>query len=417
MIHSSQYQPKLSPIYVDSPDIDLDRIQDLTSTLTMNRQKVDEIGRIGIVGWRQLTPSVTVSMKQLEYGNIYTYVNLANKGPQTATVQLTDFKSSGFDIMGFATNDSGVFLGTIMYPRLRLSSFTINISDPMQVIERTFNFVGEDEISWENNSAYVVRQRYVAPSNQTANASATFVINSPTPQPDPDNSGKFIIRVVRTSTNLPTSGTLLSTELNWGTDWSYDGVQNLTINNAYAGDVFWVWYSASSYLPGQVPFIYNNADVPVLTAECASIYLGSGNYVYRLQSVSIDCTLSRKDIREIGNYQIVSEGVDDYNTKVTIGRVLETFTVEEFLRNTPLSGTGTKLDPRKFGSNFGLYVNIYSANTKLASQYKMSYVCTDLAPTKKDIGSTVQQYVTAGTTLEGQTFFVTNQISAVQVPN
>lgn len=412
MIHSSQYQPKLSPVYVDSPDIDLDRVQDLTSTLTMNRAKVDEIGRVGIVGWRQLTPSVTVSMKQLEYGNILSYVNLANLGPQATQVSLTDFKASAFDIMGFATNDSGVFLGTIMYPRLRLSGFTINISDPMQVIERTFNFIGEDEISFENNSAYVVRQRYVAPSSQVANAGLNITVNSPTPQPDPDNSGKYILRVVRTSANIPTSGTTLSTELNWGTDWSYDGVSVLRINNAYAGDVFWVWYSAATYLPGQTPFTYNNADLPVITAECASIFLGTGQYVYRLQSVSIDCTLARKDVREIGNYLIVSEGVDDYNTKVTLGRVLETFTVEEFLRGNAL-GTGTKIDPRKFQSNFQLYVNIYSANTKLASQYKLSYVCTDLAPTKKDIGSTVQQYVTAGTTLEGQTFFVTNNIAIV----
>ena len=175
--------------------------------------------------------------------------------------------------MGFATNDSGVFLGTIMYPRLRLSSMTINIADPMQVIERTFNFIGEDEISWENNSAYVVRQRYVAPGNQVANASLNITVNNPTPQPDPDNSGKYLFRVVRTSTNIPTSGTLLSTELNWGTDWSYDGVSVLHINNAFAGDVFWVWYAASTYLPGQTPFTYNNADLPVITAECASIFL------------------------------------------------------------------------------------------------------------------------------------------------
>lgn len=412
MIHSSQYEPKLSPIYVDTPDIDLDRIQDLTATLTMNRTKVDEIGRIGIVGWRQLTPSVTVSMKQLEYGNMAIYNALANNTPAITQVSLTDFKASAFDIMAFATNDSGVFLGTIMYPRLRLSGFTINISDPMQVIERTFNFVGEDEISFENNSAYVVRQRYVAPGNQVANAALSITVNTPTPQVDPDNSGKFIYRVIRTSANLPTAGTTLSTELNWGTDWSYDGVSVLHINNAYAGDVFWVWYAASSYLPGVNIFTYNNTDVPVLTAECASIFLGNGAYVYRLQSVSIDSTLNRKDIREIGNYNIVSEGVDDYNTKVTLGRVLETFTVEEFLRGVG-TGTGQKLDPRKFQSNFALYVNIYSANTKLPSQYKMSYVCTDLAPTKMDTGSTVQQYVTAGNTLEGQTLFITNNIAIV----
>jgi glycyl-tRNA synthetase len=67
MIHSSKYLPRIFPIFVDDTDAELDRIQDLNSTLTLNRTKVQEVGRTGIVAWRKTTPSVTVNAKQFEY--------------------------------------------------------------------------------------------------------------------------------------------------------------------------------------------------------------------------------------------------------------------------------------------------------------------------------------------------------------
>ena len=403
MIHASKFLPKLSPLYADSPDIDLDRVQDLTATTTINRTKVREVGNPNLVGWRKNTPNITATMKQFEYGGIKDFVNMANKGASVNTVQATDFTYSAFDIMGFQTNDNGTFLGTIWYPQMRLSSFDLNIADPQNVIERTFNFMGNQEVNFENNSAYVVRQRYVLTSNAN---NQTIVINSPTPQPDPDQSGEFLLRVVR----CPANGSPITTALTWGIDWSYDGVQTLTINQGSTGDVIWVWYAAASYIPGQVVFTPNTKDVPTLTAECASILLINNQYVYRLQSIACNVAFTRKDIREIGNLYIVAEGVDDINTKVTLGRILETFTIEEYLRGVAGTNPG-RLDPYYFNSNFKLVIKLYTDSTKTVPA--LAYEFPDLAPTKRDQNAPVNNYVNVGVELSGQNFFVTSNFNAL----
>lgn len=397
MIHSSHYQPRVFPIYGDINDAEIDRVQDLSSTLTLNRTKVEEVGREGIVAWRKSQPTVTLTIKQLEYGSLEFYRKLANKGDTVSQISFSDYRTSAFDIAGYKTDDSGTFLGTIWYPAMRMSSFSLNIGDPQAVIERSFNFVGEDEIALLYNNKYLIRQRYVisgSGNNQTVS------ISNPTPVADPDISGKFLFRVVKVS-----SGT--ATELEWGTAWSYNGAGTLTINGASsAGDIIWVWFSASS-VGSQTTFTNNDADLASITAESASIFLTSGQYVYRLQSVACDVTLNRKDIREIGNKDVVARGVLDVNTKVTLGRIIEAYTIEEILRGKAGQSWG-KLDPANFTDNLQLVIKVYGANTKRTSDFKLGYKFLDLAPTGRDAGTSVNDYITAGATLEGESGFVTN---------
>ena len=70
MIHSSDYKPRIFPIYADIDSSEIDRVQELTASTTLNRTKIEEVGRDGIVDWRKSTPKVSVSIKQLEYGPI-----------------------------------------------------------------------------------------------------------------------------------------------------------------------------------------------------------------------------------------------------------------------------------------------------------------------------------------------------------
>ena len=395
MIHASNWKPRVYPVLGDLQDVEIDRAQDLTSTATLNRSKIEEIGRDGIVDWRALTPSISVTLKQLEYGSLEFWRKIANKGDSVSQINLTDFKTSTFDIAGYATDDSQSFLGTIWYPNLRMSGFGINIGDPDAIIERNFTFAGEDEIALLNNNKYLIRQRYVVASSGN---NQTVAISNPTPVADPDNSGRFLFKVVKVS-----SGS--ASILDHGTGWSYNGSGTLTINgSSTAGDVIWVWFSAGS-LGSQVTFVNNDSDLAAISADSCTILLVTSTHVSRLQSVALDVTFDRRDIKEIGTQGVVSRGVREITTKATLGRILETYTIEEVVRGVANQSYG-KIDVSRLQDNFGLILKFYSDNTK--STFKLGYKFTDLAPTSRDEGVPVADYTSAGLTLEGTSGFITN---------
>ncbi len=395
MIPATNFKPRYYPIFADLDSLEIDRAQEITATTTLNRSKIQEIGRLGIVDWRKTTPNVTVNVKQLEYGTLEFWRALANKGSSVTQVSGADFATSAGDVVVYQTDDSGTFLGTGYYPSLRLASFGLNIGSPDALIERNFGFAGEAEILFENNNKYLVSQRYIIASSGN---NRTVSISSPTPVLDPDNSGKYLERVVKysggTATDLPVSA------------WSYDGAGTLTINGAsLIGDVIRVWYSAGAYVTGASTFVNNDADAAGITADSVSIFLQSSNYLYRLQSVSIESTFDRRDIREIGSVDVVARGVKDITNRITLGRLLETYTIEEVLRGKAGVSYG-KLDVRLLQNNLSLIIKIYSSSTK--TNFLLGYKFTDLAPVSRETGTPVDDYVNAGTTLEGETFFVTN---------
>ena len=394
MIHASNWKPRVFPIYSDTADTEIDRVQDLSSTATLNRTKVEEVGRDGAIDYRKSTPTVSVTMRQLEYGNIEFFRQIANKGLSVDTIAWTDFRTSAFDIAGYMTDDSGTFLGTIWYPALRVAGFTLNIGAPDAQIERNFTFNGEDEVALLNNNKYFIHGRYVIAS--TGN-NQTVTIASPTPTADPDNSGRYLFRVTKEN-----AGT--TTELTHGTQWSYNGAGTLTINgSSTAGDIIWVWYSGSTQ-GNQTIFSNNNTDVASIDADSCTILLQSSTTVSRLQSVSIETTFDRRDIREIGNKDIVARGVREITNRITLGRILETYTIEEFLRGKANASYG-KISSQQLLSGNTLIVKIYNSNLK--TTFKMGYKFSGLAPTALDASTPVADYANSGNTLEGSDAWVT----------
>ena len=387
LIHSSYFRPKVNPVKSDENPTEIDRLQDFTGTITLNREKIREIGRDGIVDWRKFTPEVTLTLRQLEYGSLEFYNQLANKSLSSTKVEFKEFKTSMVDIAGYKTDDDGNFVSTIWYPKFRVSGISLAIGDPDALVERTFTLVGEDEITLQNDNKYLIFKK----TNPGTGQDQTISISDPTVVADPDNSGAYLFRVGRIR-----SGTY--TELTHGTDWSCDGT-DLTINGqSYSSDVIKYVYSASSYISGEEPFTENDSDAAGLTADSCSIYLvDTNNYVYKLQSVGIDVTFDRFDVKEIGNDDVVARGVRDRNISITLGRVLDQWTIEEILRGVAGLDFG-KIDPRKFESNLTLIIKIYTSSTK--SSFAIGYKFTDLAPTGLDAGVPLNDYLTRGVTLQ-----------------
>lgn len=393
MIPATQYKPVCIPNFADLDTVEIDRVQSLDSTANLNRVKIEEIGREGVVSWRNTAPSVTVNIKQLEYGSLEFWRKLANKGDSVQTISFTDFKTTAVDVAGYQTDDSGTFLGTIWYPGLRVNSLNLNIGDPESIAERTFGLVGEDKIMLQGTNKYLIHNKQTI----AAGNNSTLTISGPSPVIDPDNSGRYIFRVVRVRAGA-------GTELIYGTDWSSTATV-LTVNGtSLAGDVIKYWYSAGSYISGQNPFTLNDTDIGGVIAEACSIYLQNSNYLYRLQSVAIDSTFDRFDIREIGNKDTVARGVKDITHRITLGRILETYDIEEILRGSPNSDY-PKIDIRRLSNKFNLIIKLYADNTK--TTFKMGYKFLDITPTGFNAGANLNDYVNQGVTLEAEEGIIT----------
>ena len=404
MIHASNYKPRCYPFNGAAVSTELDRIQDIRGALTLNREKIKEVGRDGIIDWRKRVPTLKLTLTQLEYGAMELWQQLTNSTLVDTTITQADFKTSMIDICGYKTDDDGTFLGTLWYPNLRTESFTINIGDPEAIIQRTINLTGEDEITLLNDQKYLIVRNMVAVG--AASNEAFIVSDGGTSYPDPvedeDNSGQYLHKVVHYDLSAGTA-----TELVFTTDYTYDsGTKTVTIVGATeAGDVLKFYWAAATYITGASTFTNNDISPACISADSCDIWLETSTRVYRLQSVNVDVGFTRTDYKEIGNSEIVQRGVKDTVVTITLGRILEDFTIEEILRDKAGLAYG-KIDPRLFADDIKLEIKIYTDNTK--ETFALKYVFENLSPATIDAGTPVDDYVTRGNTLEGETVTITS---------
>ena len=412
MIHSSKYQPRIFPITGTNDDAEIDRAQAIDPTISLNREKVEEIGRDGIVGYLAKSPTTGYRLTQYEYGNIAFYQKIVNNEAKGDTgedaIDLNDFKTAYFDICAFLTDDDGTFKGTILYPSLRTSGFSISIGDPQAIIERSFDFVGENAKQLRGDNAYWI---YVKEEVNTGELTTgnDFIVDLSTREPaeDPNIADKYMQRIVRVRSG---SSSELTSDA-----YSYSATaKELTITDALVGDVYKIWYTSAT-APANI-FTLNDSDPAGIIADSAEIYLyipasaeqaGSDDYIYRLQSVTLDVSFDREDLREIGNSEVVQRGVRDKTVAVTLGRILEELTVEEVL-----SGQGSShgiIDFSKLSDSVALLVKIYEDNTK--TTFKYGFYASGLSATEIRAGAGVNEYVRRDNTLEGESLKISADIT------
>lgn len=403
MIHASKYKPRIFPILGDVTDAEIDRAQSIDPTISLNREKVEEIGREGVVGYLKKSPTIGYRLTQLENGSIEFWQKLVNTSTLGAVgqteIDINDFKTTYFDIVAYLTDDDGTFKGTVQYPSLRTSGFSITIGDPQAMIERSFDFVGENALTWQGDNKYFIYNRHEAGS-----ASDNVIdLSGKAPAEDPDETGKYIQRVVRVRSGV-------STVLTETTDYSYsDSTKELTIVSIQTSDVIKSYYTSATAPDTQ--FTLNDTDPSALLGDSVSIYLyipGSGkpsssDYIYRLQNVTLDVRFDREDIREVGNKDVVARGIRNSTVTVTLGRFLEQFTIEEVLR-----GVATdygKIDVEKLTDQATLIIKVFEDNTK--STFKYGFKASGLSATELRGGASVNEYTRKENTLEGESLIIT----------
>lgn len=403
MIHSSYYKPRIFPYNGDVAPSEIDRAQSIDVSPTLNRSKIEEIGRDGVVGYVKQSSSVSYRISQLEYGSLEFFRKITNKADSVETITLADFRTSAYDICAYLTDDDSTFVGTVWYPKLRTSGFSVTAGAPSETMERGFDAVGENAIIWQGDNKYVIYERHEAGSG----ADTDIDLSTRPPAVDPDapagDNSDYFIRVLRVR------GTATS-ELTYTTDYTYNPLTKvLSVVSIQAADVIKVYYTSAT-APATL-FTNNDSDAPALTADSVDIYLyipGSGkpsssDYLYRLQSASLEVAFDREDLKEIGNKEVVQRGITDSTVTATLGRIIEDHTVEEVLRGE-VADYG-KLDIDQFTDSAALIIKVYSDSTKQTFLYGLK--ATGLSPTDLTEGAAVNSYVNKDATLEGEDLTIT----------
>ena len=401
LIHASDYDPLIFPLNGDVAPAEIDRAQSIDPTVSLNREEVNEIGREdGLVGYVQGSPSVAYSLTQYEYGSMEFWRKITNKADSVQTITLNDFKTPAFDIVAYLTDVEGNTVGSLVYPKLRTAGFSISIGDPDAIVERSFDLIGEEAKIYQGDNKYWIYERHEAQSG--SDDVVDLSVREPAINPDIDvgeaDEVKYIERVMRVRGSV-------TTELTVTEDYTYSSVtKNLTLVSVLTSDVIKIYYTSAT-VPSQL-WIPNDSDAVALKADSVSIYLyipqsgkpSSSDYVYRLQSATIDVSFDRLDLKEIGNTEVVQRSINDQTVTVTLGRLLDQFTIEEVLRGEA-PGYGV-IDVEKFTDSASLIIKFFSDSSKQTFTYGMKI--DNLSPTEVGNAIAVQEHTNADTTLESK---------------
>jgi len=392
MFHSSNYEPTIAPVHNGKTRGEIDRVQDMNISTSLNRTRVKELGNADTVCWKDGIPSTNLTFRQYEYGAIETFQKLACTA--ATKIKWDDFKTTKVDVAVYLTDDTDTFKGTVWAKNLRLTGFGVNIGDPDALIERNFTLVGEDYSIFQNSNKYIVYLQATAVST-----SLTFTIGTgayaayEVPVMDPDHSGQYFLRCIRYRASDGSN-----TEMVEDTDFTYNsGTGQVSIATCVSGDVFTFVYSTGTYISGTNPFTVNTSDLCSIKADECTILLASGTTISKLQSVSFDVAFDRQDVKEIGDPDVVATGSRDITTTVNLGTILETWSLDEVLRDK-VGETYGILDVREYTDNITLIIKVYEDNTK--TTFKMGYKITGLTPTSVTDADAVDDYTTRAAVLE-----------------
>lgn len=398
MLNSSYLRPRIFPIKGTGDDAEIDRAQGIDPSIALNREKNEEIGRDGIVDYTKKSPTIGYNLTQNEYGNVEFWQKIVcNESiggvADVAGITLNSFKSAYFDICAYLTDDDASFTGTAYYPSLRTSGFGLSIGDPQAKAERSFNFVGEKALILQGANQYLIYQKHTAGSggDDEITLDKTAAVN-------PDVALQYMLRVVRITAAGVTS------ELSKSDGDYTEDATTVTIASITTADTIKLFYTSAS-APDTI-FTDNDSDVGSILGDSVDVFLyipasahpAAGDMVYRLQSVAIDVSFDREDLRQLGDKNVVQRGIKNSTVSVTLGRILENFTIEEILRG--VSADYGIIDVSKLTDTAALIVKVYDDNDKTSFKYGLK--ATGLSAMTLGGAAAVNEYVSKDTSLEGE---------------
>lgn len=349
-------------------------------------------------------PESTVSITQLERGEILTYLTLANLDSEpVGGIDLEDFSSALVDVVAYGRDSfNGTIEETTWYPKTAIKSLNLNIADPNALIERSYDLTGDNEINLQDDNTFLIYVKNVAPTGTTG--SYVISLASPVAVIDPNVSGRYIERVDLTRGDTTTT-------LAEGTDYTYsNGTHNLTITDADAADVYNVYYTSDSFGTAGDPTTVDSGDPCFLKASYVTVLLSDGIHETELDllsSLTIDVALNRIDESVIGNDEIVLREISDTPVTVSLtGRVKDSTFAKAFMEKLTLSWGIT--DVKDFTDNVRVTVLIYDSAAK--DNFLMGYQVEQLSFSSDDTDFTANDFGTISLSATSDNLKITTSI-------
>ena len=358
--HSRSVSPWVIPNKDGSAD-DFHGINNISGGASVNSEDVFVVGKDTKCGTDKDIPESTISITQLERGENQTYLTLANLNSEpVGGFTLSDFSNSLVDIALYEREEfNGTVEQTFWFPKMAIESMNLNIADQEARIERSFDFSGDNELTLNYDNKILIHVNNVVASG----VAGAYIINvsDPVPVSDPNNSGKFILRIDRTRAGI------LSQDLVEGTDFTYNsGTQDITIVDGLTDDEYNVYYSASTFGGSGDPTTPDSDSTCFLKADSVTVLISDGNNEIELDllnSVSLDASFTRVDEAVIGNDKKVIKEVQSTTVDVSLtGRVKNSVILEAFMGE--LGNNHGITDVNKFLDNVRVTVKIFSDSTK-----------------------------------------------------
>lgn len=402
MIRYSSVFPQAIPANTVGGQVQIDRIQSTGATNTLNRTPNKEVGRDGTIDYSAGVPNVAYTISQNDYNDIAIFRVLGGK--TTGSVSLSDFRTPITDIVWYMVDDNGTALGTMWYPKLRCSGFSITASDPDSKIERSFDVVGEGAVAFQGNNKYLIAKTEIANTGELVSTDWSIVLNDPAPVESPVTADKYIYRVTRIRSGVATD----LAEGSGTSQWEYvSGTTTLTVHNAVVGDYYKIFYTATTYGTGDY-WTNNDVDPGAVQAYNISMWIGSGsNALTRVQSCTIDVTFERADVGEIGNKEKVVYGVNSNTVTLTLPRKLEDYVLDAILQGE--STSFGEIDIQNYLSTIDFVMKVYTDSTKTTFAWGLKI--SNLSPTETSQNVEIDGYVDYGMTLESESMVISESES------
>lgn len=369
--HGSAIKPISIPVLADVDSLNWDRVQTCVPATTQPKEAVYEEGRLAKMTVDKQLLETKLSISQLEYGKIDSYLQIAGLAAEpVAGVALSDFSSAKTD---FYVPGKSAYGGTLeqtyLLEKLVLDSFTININAD-QKIERSFELSGNAYKTLANANKNLIFKTNDAPTGTTG--AYTITLSDPAPVVNPNLAGVYLLRVVRVRSGV-------GTELAITTDYTWtNGTTTLTILSATAGDHYRVWYSSGSYGSAGDPFVLDDVNDYFLSAENVTVTIDDGTHAAitldKLKSLSIAVTLNRLKEAVVGSTEYGINEIESYDAKVSLSGMVKNSSIQEALATQ--AGQSFGMIDYTLLSSVDVVVKIYSDSTK--TSFLIGYKVTGL---------------------------------------
>jgi len=378
---------------------DLHGITSVSGGASVASEDIFVVGKSDKCATDKAIPESTLTITQLERGEIGSYLTLANLDSEpVGGLELLDFSSSLVDVALYErANFDGAIEQTFWFPKMAISSIALDIGDPEARIERSFDLVGDNEHQLNYDNKILIHKNDVAGSG-VAGAYPIDLTSAGIPELDPNNSGVYILRVDRTRAGITETITA----------YTYNPTgEVLTITSALTGDEYNIYYSASAFGVDGDPTTVDSASPCFLKADSVTVLLSDGTTEIELDlltSLSISATLNRLEEAVIGNDEKIVKEVESTTVDVSLsGRVKESTFAEAFMGQ--LGNDWGITDVKKFLDNVRVTVKLYSDATK--STFLIGYQVDNLSFTDDTQDFTANEFGTLDVSASSTNMLIT----------